>query len=341
MFLGFLLVSLFLPAFFAKEHVAADTLHLNGYYHMSIPNNGYQYVFYIDWSNYLERYVVTVTGQPLAWATATLEIVNDTAINLVSDNGITLPGIIKYSTDLPTICWPTSSDLTCWNRLLSNVTRIHVINMYVFQRSFVVIASSMISFPSRNHLDVGYNGIPMTGFINNILNIYFHQYFPRAAMLADQIRQISPDDSFVYTTHPWLLSMFFDCPSNFVLAGIQLKCPSAAEVDLVERAIRSGAITWQAGAMNMQYEWMDERALNLSLDLSVSLAKRFNVPVPCVISVRDVPGVPITIIRSLNQYFSQYCSFKPMVTVGVNGGKNPFFVKKKHCMIDWIFFFVS
>ena len=176
-------------------------------------------------------------------------------------------------------------------------------------------------FISRNHLDVGYNGIPTTGFINNILNIYFHQYFPRAAILAEQIRQISPDDTFVYTTHPWLLSMFFDCPSNFILAGIQLKCPSEDELQLVERAIRTGAITWHAGAMNMQYEWMDERALNLSLDISVSLAKRFSVPVPCVISVRDVPGIPIAIVRSLNQYFSQYCPYKPMVTVGVNAGE--------------------
>jgi hypothetical protein len=120
--------------------------------------------------------------------------------------------------------------------------------------------------------------------------------------------------------------MFFDCPPNFVLAGILLKCPSDEELQLIERAIRTGAITWQAGAMNMQYEWMDERALNLSLDISVSLAKRFNVPVPCVISIRDVPGLPISIIRSLNRYFSQYCPYKPMVTVGVNSGKKRFYV---------------
>ena len=116
--------------------------------------------------------------------------------------------------------------------------------------------------------------------------------------------------------------MFFDCPANFVLAGIELKCPDKNELELVEQAIRSGGITWQAGAMNMQYEWMDERALNLSLDLSVALAKRFNVAVPCVISVRDVPGVPIAIIRSIKQYFSQHCPYKPMLTVGVNGGTN-------------------
>ena len=176
----------------------------------------------------------------------------------------------------------------------------------------------------RNHLDVGYNGIPATGFVNNILNVYFHQYFPRAAILAEQIRRLSLDDSFVYTTHPWLLSMFFDCPPNFVLAGIQLKCPSDDELALVERAIRTGAITWHAGAMNVQYEWMDERTLNLSLDLSVSLAKRFDVPVPCVVSIRDVPGIPMAIIRSLNRYFSLYCPYKSMVTVGVNEGKKYF-----------------
>ncbi|CAF1390463.1 unnamed protein product [Adineta steineri] len=292
----FLVIS-FLTAL-ADNKVGANIPNLDGYYYMSIPDNDNQYVFNIDYSPSFNRHIVTVTGQSLAWATATINITNDTSIDLVCDNGNILSGIISYSTDLPTICWPKFKDFTCWKHLLSNITRIHVINM--------------------NHLDVGYNGIPTTGFINNILNIYFHQYFPRAAILAEQIRRISPYDTFVYTTHPWLLSMFFDCPSNLVLAGIQLKCPSKDELELIERAIRTGAITWHAGAMNMQYEWMDERALNQSLDLSVSLAKRFNVPVPCVISVRDVPGIPIAIIRSLNQYFSQYCSFKSMVTVGVN-----------------------
>ncbi|CAF2141551.1 unnamed protein product [Rotaria magnacalcarata] len=298
MLIGILFTIVTLVTVSASDRVAADTNHLDGNYYMFIPDTGNQYVFNIFFSHPFSRYVVTVTAQALAWATATLNIVNDTSVTLVCDNGNTLPGIITYPTDLPSICWPTSKDFTCWTRLLSNVTRIHVVNM--------------------NHLDVGYNGIPATGFINNILNIYFHQYFPRAAILAEQILHISPKDSFIYTTHPWLLSMFFDCPQNLVLAGIKLICPSSDELALVERAIRLGAITWHAGAMNMQYEWMNEQVLNQSLDLSVALAKRFSVPVPCVVSVRDVPGVPIAMIRSLNQYFSEHCSSKPMVTVGVN-----------------------
>jgi hypothetical protein len=131
MFVGILLTTISFLTLSAHNKVVADTPHLNGFYHMLIPDNGNQYVFNIDWSHSFNRYLVTVTGQSLAWATATLNILNDTSVNLVCDNGDILPGIIKYPTDLPSICWPTSKDLTCWNRLLSNITRIHVINMQV------------------------------------------------------------------------------------------------------------------------------------------------------------------------------------------------------------------
>jgi hypothetical protein len=112
------------------QSVVADTPPLNGYYHMMIPNNDNQYVFNVDWSHNLQRYVVTVTGQSLAWATARLDIVNETSVSLLADNGFSLPGTIEYQADQPSICWPTTKDFTCWNRLLSNITRIHVINMY-------------------------------------------------------------------------------------------------------------------------------------------------------------------------------------------------------------------
>jgi hypothetical protein len=129
MFAGFIFIVISLLAVSANEKIVGDTPHLNGYFHMPIPGSGNQYVFFIDWSHSFNRYVVTVTGQSLAWATATLSMVNDTAVNLVCDNGVNLPGVIQYKTDLPSICWPTSKDFTCWNRLLSNITRIHVINM--------------------------------------------------------------------------------------------------------------------------------------------------------------------------------------------------------------------
>ncbi len=71
--------------------------------------------------------------------------------------------------------------------------------------------------------DVGYNGIPKTGFINNILNIYFHEYFPRAIQLSQQLRNEKYLESFIYTTHPWLVSLFLDCPNNMVLSNVKLQ----------------------------------------------------------------------------------------------------------------------
>ena len=130
-----LLTSIFLtallwPALLAKGPSRSKaTVQLNGNYHMILPNDGYQYVFAINWSNDFNRYVVVTVGQPVAWGTATLDMVNDTAVNLIADNGDNVPGVISSNNDTLSICWPTSKDLTCWTRLLSNIKRIHVINM--------------------------------------------------------------------------------------------------------------------------------------------------------------------------------------------------------------------
>ena len=82
----------------------------------------------------------------------------------------------------------------------------------------------------QNHLDVGYNGIPGIGFINNILNIYFQEYYPRALYIAQEVREHGGTDRFVYTTHPWLMSLYLDCPPNMNLSGIVLQCPDEAAV---------------------------------------------------------------------------------------------------------------
>lgn len=113
----------------AKDKVDAELPDLSGNYYMPIPGNDNQYIFNVDWSHTFNRYLVTVTGQPLGWATARLNFINDTVVDLVCDNGIVIQGIISYPTDLPNICWPTFQTFSCWKRLLSNVTRIHVINM--------------------------------------------------------------------------------------------------------------------------------------------------------------------------------------------------------------------
>ena len=129
MFFGVLFVIIAFLAVLSHDKVVIGTYPLSGDYYMLIPGNGNQYVFNIDWSPSFDRYLVTVTGQTLAWATATLNMINDTTVNLICDSGDSLVGTISYPTDLPSICWPTSNEFKCWNRLLSNITRIHVINM--------------------------------------------------------------------------------------------------------------------------------------------------------------------------------------------------------------------
>ena len=71
--------------------------------------------------------------------------------------------------------------------------------------------------------DVGFDGIPGNGLVNNVLNRYFTKYFPQAVNLTDQLRTMGYEESFIYTTHPWLVSLYTDCPPNLVLSGVQLK----------------------------------------------------------------------------------------------------------------------
>ena len=86
-------------------------------------------------------------------------------------------------------------------------------------------------FSSSVHLfyfvsDVGYSAMDKPGFVNNVLNLYFVEYFRRAAKLGEELRSVGFSNYFKYTTHPWLVAMFIDCPQNFVLSGIKLKVMS-------------------------------------------------------------------------------------------------------------------
>jgi hypothetical protein len=113
----------------AKKEAVVGIPDLTGYYNMHMSGDNSQYIFNIGWSKALNQYLVVSTGQSFGWGIGRLNFINDTAMNVVFDNGNTLLGIITYEKDLPIICWPTFRDYNCWNGLLSNITRIHVINM--------------------------------------------------------------------------------------------------------------------------------------------------------------------------------------------------------------------
>ncbi|XP_022328600.2 uncharacterized protein LOC111127633 isoform X2 [Crassostrea virginica] len=170
-----------------------------------------------------------------------------------------------------------------------------------------------------NHLDVGYDGIHSEiGFINNILNRYFVEYFPRAVNLSQQLRAGEYVENFIYTTHPWLVSLYLDCPTDFRLNNISLMCPNETEIEYFQAAISRGDITWHAGPMNMQPENMNEILFQMSLNMSFELDKNFNIQRSFpTLSQRDVPGLTQAVIPSLVQRGIA------AVSVGVNPGTSP------------------
>jgi hypothetical protein len=166
---------------------------------------------------------------------------------------------------------------------------------------------------AMNHLDVGYNGIPEVGLINNILNRYFGIYFPRAVALAAAMRALNGTDRFIYTTHPWLLDLYLDCPINFSLSNITLVCPSAADVGAMEEALRVGDVAFHAAPFNIQYGGAFSQAmLDAIFTAPQRLAAKLGLPPPRVASLRDVPGAPRSLVAGLARNGIQ------VLSIGVN-----------------------
>ena len=97
-----------------------------------------------------------------------------------------------------------------------NVTSIHTVHM-VFM----------------NHYDAGYDG-----YINDVNNEYMHKYFPLAATVANSLKgNSSTSDRLIYTTHPWLVQSFLQCP-----------CPEPLPPPPTEPMSLSGVWTGSTGA---------------------------------------------------------------------------------------------
>jgi hypothetical protein len=168
---------------------------------------------------------------------------------------------------------------------------------------------------AMNHLDVGYNGIPGLGLINNIVQRYFDVYFPRAVAVAQDLTAHGGPERLIYTTHGWLAHMYLHCPANFTLSDITLVCPQPAAVQAFRDAVQRGDITWHAAAFNTEYENAYNAAMiAVQFQLSFDLADELGVPRPTTVSLRDVPGttralVPLLVANNITA-----------ISIGVNGG---------------------
>ena len=110
---------------------------------------------------------------------------------------------------------------------------------------------------------------------------------------------------FRYTSHAYLLDLFFNCPQTLGLdcAGVNVAdgqrrvgasprypgpdcmiCPNATELKAVERAIADGVITWHAYPQNSEPELADEHLLLDGIASVHRLDARFNQSRKTVIS---------------------------------------------------------
>lgn len=256
----------------------------NWYDSKSVPTA--QLVFRIDRDDNGELSSFAVTYNP-QWGTGKVSYdASSSLINLLLDDGENITGTVGV--DCSNITWTTISAV--WIKV-PHVDQVHVVFM--------------------NHLDVGY-----ANFAGLIINKYFNSYFPRAVRLAGEMKLYRPDESFIYTTQPWLIDLYLDCPPNMTLNGIQVQCPSEEEVESFEAAIKQGYIAWHAGPMNMQVESMNQAVLEAGLSIAQRLNKKYSRSTT-VLSQRDVPGLTICSLKTLNQYGIK------AVSVGVNSGSAP------------------
>ncbi|CAF1482144.1 unnamed protein product [Adineta steineri] len=139
---------------------------------------------------------------------------------------------------------------------------------------------------SMTHLDVGF-----TNFAANVCSLYFNEHLPNAARLAQELRDRGGNERFIFTTHPWILLEFFDN-----IAQCTNERPNRTTIELVEKAIKQGDITWHAHAFSMFIPMMDKNLFNISLSISSILDDRFYQNRKTSASHKDDMGHPISTI---------------------------------------------
>jgi hypothetical protein len=173
---------------------------------------------------------------------------------------------------------------------------------------------SVVHVVFSNHLDIGFNsqvpGVPGTDAA--VIERYFQVYFPRAIATAAALRRRGGPERYRYLTHPFLVSLFIDCPRHIGIA-----CPTPADVAAFDAAARAGDIVWHALPHNSQVELMDAELLTFAVELAHSLDRRYGLPPKLTASQRDVPGMTRAAVPVLAR------AGVAALSVGVNSGSAP------------------
>lgn len=174
----------------------------------------------------------------------------------------------------------------------------------------------MVHVLFMNHLDVGFSGgshnPDLPGFAYEVINLYFHEYFPKALETSRILKERGGKEQFIYTTKTWLVSLYLDCPP-----GMGFSCPSQEEKEAFEEAIRIGDIQWHAFPFNAQLEFLDDSMVQYGLELTHQLDAQFSLTPKKVLSQRDVPGTTINTLPIFNK------NGIIAISIGVNGASAP------------------
>ena len=161
-------------------------------------------------------------------------------------------------------------------------------NIYAFNRSDIL----KLHVISSNHLDCGF-----TGYISEVVNSYFDYWYSNVLDIGNDIITESKNGvnnslSWTYTTQPWLISLFMDCPQY-----ANIHCPNLTIKNQVLSQISSQQIVWQSFPFNSNIELYDRSTLEFGLYLTSQLVNKYNLSSSShksyVLSQRDVPGLEI------------------------------------------------
>ena len=174
-----------------------------------------------------------------------------------------------------------------------------------------------------NHLDVGFNTVgtdPWRWLAADVLDEYFRTYFPRALQVARDLAAMVANgtnphnDTLTWTTHPWLVSLYLDCPPD-----MGYYCPTEEEKAAFIGGVQDRTVTWHAFPFNGEMELLTPDLLHFAVELARDLAVRTKRPgpLPNTVSQRDVPGTTRAIIPVL------HAAGVTAVSIGTNFGSSP------------------
>ncbi|HEX3527150.1 MAG TPA: DUF5054 domain-containing protein [Thermoanaerobaculia bacterium] len=153
-----------------------------------------------------------------------------------------------------------------------------------------------------SHLDIGW-----THSATQVINTYFQQFFPQALHTASELEKIGIKN-YSFTTYPWLLSLYLDCPANLTTPSTStcpwgestLICPTPGEQETIKKALKNGVITWHGHPLDHFPELMDPSLYKFGLSLSQDLDVKYHGGKPTLTaSNRDVPGMTRGVIPLL------------------------------------------